>query len=300
LAFCDTFKVGYSDSIPGLFVLNPKHKIPQEISMTIVSCMSANYVARQVNYQMTGGWGQGDTATNQYFKPLKTFPQRFEALLQEIQGLGFDAIDLWLPHLNPSWATPEHISAAQELLDSYGLSVVSLAGGFGRTPEELEASCELANAMGTTIMGGGSQLLYTDRELTIGLLQKYGLQLAIENHPEKTPEEILAKIGKDDTGTLGTAVDTGWYGTHGYDAAQAIRRLGPVVQHVHLKDVRAAGGHETCRLGAGVVPVRDCLRALAEIGYNGAISIEHEPEHFNPDEDLKASLALVKGWLAEL
>lgn len=267
--------------------------------MNVVSCMSANYVARSLNYQMTAGWGQGETATNQFFKPLKTFPQRFEALLQEIQGLGYAALDLWLPHLNPAWATPDHIAAAQELLDSYGLSVVSLAGGFGRSPEELEATCELASALGTTILGGGTPLLSSDRELAIGLLQKYGLKLAIENHPEKTPAEIQAKIGADETGSIGTAVDTGWYATQGYDAAQAIRQLGPAVLHVHLKDVRAVGAHETCRLGEGIVPVRECLKALADIRYSGAISIEHEPEHFNPDEDLKASLVLVKNWQAE-
>src|SRR5512138_670387 len=130
--------------------------------MNQISCMSANYVARQVNYQMTGGWGQGDAAANQYFKPVKTFPQRFEALLQEIQGLGFAAMDLWLAHLTPSWATPGHIAAARELLDAYGLSVVSLAGSFGRTPEEFEAACELASAMGTTVLGGGTPLLDSD------------------------------------------------------------------------------------------------------------------------------------------
>lgn len=215
--------------------------------MNLISCMSANYVARQLNYQMTGGWSQGDTATNLYFKPIKTFSQRFEELLKEIQGLGFDALDLWLAHLNPSWATPDHLSIAQELLETYGLTVVSLAGGMGRTPEEM-----------------------------------------------------LAKIGDGGEGTIGTAVDTGWYGTQGYDATQAIRRLGPSVLHVHLKDVRAAGAHETCRFGDGIVPVRACLRVLAEINYSGAISIEHEPESYNPDEDLKASRELLEIWLNEL
>jgi sugar phosphate isomerase/epimerase len=72
------------------------------------------------------------------------------------------------------------------------------------------------------------------------------------------------------------------------------------VLHVHLKDVRAVGAHETCRLGEGIVPVRDCLRALAEMNYSGAISIEHEPEGFNPDEDLIASRERVETWLDAL
>jgi len=41
-----------------------------------------------------------------------------------------------------------------------------------------------------------------------------------------TAAEMLAKIGDGEDGAVGTAVDTGWWGTHGYDAAQAIRELG--------------------------------------------------------------------------
>ena len=47
--------------------------------MNTISFMSANYVARQVNYQMTEGWMQGDAAPNAYFRPLDTF-----ALLKQL------------------------------------------------------------------------------------------------------------------------------------------------------------------------------------------------------------------------
>jgi hypothetical protein len=70
--------------------------------MTTISFMTANYVARQLGYHMTGGWDQGDKATNAYFRPLESFPERFEALLEEISELGFTAIDLWQAHLNPA------------------------------------------------------------------------------------------------------------------------------------------------------------------------------------------------------
>src|SRR5512135_2897994 len=99
--------------------------------MNTISFISANYVARQLNYHMTRGWNQGETATNNYFMPLETFPQRFEDLLKEIKSLGFSALDVWLAHLHPRWATPEHITAAQALLTSAGMRVVSLAGGLG-------------------------------------------------------------------------------------------------------------------------------------------------------------------------
>jgi sugar phosphate isomerase/epimerase len=259
--------------------------------------MSANYVARQVGYHMIGGWGQGDKATNESFRPLETFPQRFEQILQDIRALGFGAMDLWLAHLNSTWATNEHIAAARDLLQRYNLTVVSLAGWFGSTPEEFEATCHLATALGVQVLGGSTSALEKDRAFVVNRLKQHNLKLGIENHPEKTPEDLLAKIGDGGDGTVGATVDTGWFDTQGYDAAQALERLGSFVFHVHLKDVLAVGEHETCRYGRGVVPIRECVETLKRMGYTGAISIEHEPESYDPTEDVKASYAMLREWL---
>jgi sugar phosphate isomerase/epimerase len=93
-------------------------------------------------------------------------------------------------------------------------------------------------------------------------------------------------------------VDTGWWGTHGFDAADAIEELGDHVLHVHLKDVLAEGEpHETCRWGEGVVPVEECVRALQRIGYAGAIAVEHEPEDHDPSEKCRSMRVQLEGWL---
>lgn len=97
---------------------------------------------------------------------------------------------------------------------------------------------------------------------------------------------------------IGVTLDTGWFGTHGYDAAQAIRDLAPQLVYVHFKDVKEACTHETCRFGAGVVPLEACAAALGHVGYDGFISVEHEPETFDPADDVRESKALLEGWLA--
>src|SRR5690606_2242213 len=119
----------------------------------IISFMSANFVARELGYDMPGGWGQGDRAANDYFRPPETYAERFEELLQEVVDMGFTAIDLWLAHLNPRWATDDQVETARRLLEQYELPVVSLAGNFGNTREEFERSCEIATALDTTILG---------------------------------------------------------------------------------------------------------------------------------------------------
>ena len=256
-----------------------------------ISFMSANYVAREVGFAMHG-WGHGDRATNEAFEPLETFAERFDELLGTIAGLGFDALDVWGGHLNPAWATDAHVDAALAVLATRGMRVASYQ--VYAPPKHLQRACEVAAALGTSSLSGFAPL---DDERLPGLLERHGLRFGFENHPEPTPAVVLEKIG--DVPRVGVCVDTGWFGTQGYDAAQAIRELGDRVLHVHLKDVLHEGEpHETCRWGEGVVDVEACVRALQEIGYTGAFTVEHEPETFDPSEDVRAMRAQLEGWLS--
>lgn len=257
-------------------------------------------MARELGYRMPGGWGQGDHATRERFRPEGTFRGHFGALLDEVVALGFQAIDLWDAHLDPGWATDAHIAEARDALSDRGLSVASLAGWLGNSRERLEATCHVAVALGAPVLAGGTSLLADDRTFLVRTLERHGLVFGIENHPERTPAEMLAQIGDGGGGRIGTTVDTGWYGTQGCDAARAIDELAPHVVAVHLKDVRHAGmPHETCRYGQGVVPLRRCVEALRRSGYTGTISVEHGPGDHDPSEDVRASREMLDAWLAD-
>jgi sugar phosphate isomerase/epimerase len=253
--------------------------------------MTANYVARQTGYAMHG-WGHGDRTTNEHFCPLETFAQRFDELLGNIRELGFDTIDLWGAHLNPEWASDQHLALARAALGRHGLRVSTYAVWVG--PSNIERTCELARGIGTDLIGAGFS---GEPEALVPALRGHGMRLGIENHPEQTPGEVLAKLEGGD-GTLGATVDTGWWGTQGYDAVRAIEELGEHVLHVHLKDVRWPGEHDTCRFGEGCVPIEGCVRALRRQGYAGALTIEHEPEDHDPSEECREMLAELRGWLA--
>lgn len=268
--------------------------------MNTISFMSANFLARESDYHLTGGWRQGDGVTNARFKPLETFETLFADLLRQVRTMGFDALDLWTAHLNPAWATSEHIAIAQQLLDQHQIQVVSLAGAFGQTPDEFLAACRLATALEVPLLGGSTPLLFSDQGFVASRLRAHNLKLGYENHPERTGREVLAKIGGEAADVIGVTVDTGCFATQGYDASVAIQEMADRILHVHLRDVIAVGQEDSCRLGRGVVPFPRCLRALQEQGYAGALSIEHEPETFDPTPDCIASLAQLKGWLAAL
>jgi L-ribulose-5-phosphate 3-epimerase len=269
--------------------------------VTGISFMGANLVAQQLEWNMTaGGWEAAERATNEYYAPLATFDERFDAFLADVVGMGFTWVDVWTAQLNGAWATDEHVAIARDLLDRRSLRVASYAGGFGATEEELTRACRVARGIDTRILGGSTQLLAADRAKVIDTLESHDLVLAIENHPEKSPAEIIDQVGDSAGGRIGTAVDTGWWATQGFDPARAIRELAGCVLYLHLKDVRAAGGHDTCRYGDGVVPLRDCVQAADEVGYDGVISVEHEPETYDPRDDCVAGRLLLEGWLTEL
>ena len=265
--------------------------------MNTISFMSANFVAQHVGYHMIQGWGQGDSATQSYFRPIETFGERFEDLIAEVSEMGFTAIDLWGGHLYYAWATEEHAQTARAILDKYGFGVSSLAT-FMHTADDVAKACDLAHALGTTMLGGGGAALTADYAGCVTLLRQRGIRWAYENHPEKTPDEVLAVIG-DAADVVGVALDTGWFATQGYNAASAAEALAERVFLVHLKDVKAAGAHETCRYGTGIVPLAEVVQVMQAHGYSGGYSVEHEPEQFDPTEDCIASLALLKRWLGE-
>ena len=253
--------------------------------------MTANFVARETGWAMHG-WGHGDRTTNEAFAPIQTYGERFAALLYDVRELGFDAIDLWGAHLSPEWATDEHIAIAREALAAHGIVVATYATWVQGS--SLEQACRLARAVGASLIGGGFS--GEPGELA-PVLRAHGVTLAIENHPERSPEEVLAKIEAGE-GTMAATIDTGWWATHGYDPLQAIEELGPHVAHVHLKDVLHEGEpHETCAWGEGIVDIEGCVRALRGIGYAGAFTIEHEPEDRDPSAEIRAMREQLEGWL---
>jgi sugar phosphate isomerase/epimerase len=261
-----------------------------------ISFMSANYVAAELGYDAADEWGSFDVATNAAFEPLETFPARFDALLASITGIGFDTIDLWFAHLNWRWATPEHVAMAREALARHGVRVVSFAGGIGSTVAEVQAACRLANDLDVDLIAGLGGIVHTDRDGAAEVLDAHGVRFGLENHPERTPAEVLAAIG--DAGSLGAAVDTGWWATQGYDPVDAIRELSDRLFHVHLKDVEEPGTHISCMHGEGCARIAECVDALLELGYAGAVSIEHEPYDRDPTAECARMLTLIREQLS--
>jgi sugar phosphate isomerase/epimerase len=250
------------------------------------SFVTTSFLGRELAYNVTDGMAQADQATNRAFRPAETFVERFEGMLEEVAELGFDTIGLWTAHLSWAWATDDQISAAKMILAKQGLRVWSYDGYFGSNPEQFAKACRLAKTLGASVLAGNSPVFSTPEGIQI--LREHGLKYGYENHAEKTAEEVLKRIG--DVDVIGTTVDTGWWATQGADPVEMIHRLGSRIVAVHLKDVRAAGSHEPCQFGKGIVRIRECVQALREVGFTGPIGIEHFPERYDPRKEIEANL----------
>lgn len=276
-----------------------------------LSFVTANFVARQLGYRMDRGWMQGDQATQAWFSPLATFGARFEEMLLEVKALGFSAIDLWAAHLHWQWATLGHLETARALLAKHGLFVRSYAAWVPGDAADLAAACRFCTMLDIPLIAGHIELFVLDRPAAAALLREHGLRYAIENHPETNAAQLWARLGQGDEDVVGVALDSGWCATRGWDALAALREFRPRIFSVHLKDVkpprdRKTGlefvdmGHETCRLGDGVVPVAAMVQLLRETDFRGPIGLEHEPEEFDPRPDVAASRERVERWWSEL
>lgn len=272
---------------------------------------TANYVARESGYVLHPfDWGTAERATRDSFHADEaTFAAKFEELVGLCRGLDFDAIDLWFAQLDPWWTTPPMVATAAEILQRHGVRVVSYSAGIGganATRSIAEASLRVAQMLGAPRFG--TTLHPSNEALAVELAREYEVRYGIENHPERSAQELKERLEaipdnlEDGTpGWVGATIDTGWWATQGVDPAEAVRVLRDHILHVHLKDVRHAGmPHETCPLGDGIVDVPAVLRALKEIGYDGYLAVEHEPEDHDPTDEVRLSVERLRGWLAAL
>ena len=258
---------------------------------------SSSFVGRETDYALRPfAWGPARGATVKVFAG-PAFVQRFTEVADILRALGVEGIEVWSAHISPA-AAPETVRHARAILDERSLAVVAYAASLrrpGLDASELRRTFEIARDLGAPLIAGGLHPAYA--EPVHDLCREFRLPYAIENHPELDGLEIRAQLdGREDW--FRTTLDTGWYVTTGADLDRAIETLREDIAHVHLKDVVAAGlPHRTCALGDGIVDIPAVLRRLRAIGYDGAVSIEHEPPHYDPTDDLRRSLERLRAWL---
>lgn len=267
--------------------------------MPTISFISANYVARALNYSggQTNEWGKFDRATRE-----RASADEFMQIAMEVGAAGFDAIDIWDAHCD--WRRAGHEDDIEQIkgaCSQFDLAISSYAGGLNAADmTNVEKLLKFMKQLGTTIYAGGIwgvENLASIWPQVDDLCGRLRMRFAFENHPEKSVAEIMGKIDSGRWKHVGVALDTGWCGTQKLDAVEAAKALQEKLFIVHLKDVKKAGEHETCALGEGIVPVEGVVKYLVQSGWQGTFCIEHEPFDRDPMPEVLTSLQRVKGWM---
>lgn len=260
--------------------------------------MTANFLGREKNYKDVTGFDESATSIAAAFAPASTYGGRIERLFEEIASMGFKGVDLWDAHCHSAWATTQHFKAVRAASEKCGLKIVSIAGG-ARNLTEFEMYCQLAHEVGAPMLGLGGDLLPDYRGQVLDLLERYKVKFGFENHPnEKTPADVIEKIGHGNYPRLGATLDTGWFATHGYPILDAIDELKEHLMLVHLKNIEAPGAHEAAAWDRGCLDMEPIVRKLKEVGYAGYMSVEYEPLDHDPSESCAEFRKKIEEWIA--
>ncbi len=168
---------------------------------------------------------------------------------------------------------------------------------------------------------GWSEVLALWRELG-PLAADLGLRVALELHPLQLAFNVPTLLELRDVAgeAIGANMDPSHLFWQQMDPLAVIAALGPAIHHVHLKDTaidpaqvatagvldvrtfdepdRRAWNFRTVGRGHDVDWWRRFVEALATVGYDGPLSIEHEDRSADPLEGVAESAAVAKQVLA--
>jgi len=134
-------------------------------------------------------------------------------------------------------------------------------------------------------------------------VKQYDIKLAIHNHgPEDknfpSPLDVIDAVKSMDP-RIGCCIDVGHTMRTGTDVVAAIRKAGPRLLNIHMKDLAQSTVKESqVAVGDGVMPVREIFRALVDMHYPGNVDLEYEIHADDPMPGVIKSFAFMRGVIA--
>lgn len=181
---------------------------------------------------------------------------------------------------------------------------VNLYGGgviYMKSKAEVDQAFSYAKAAGMKMIVGvpNHDLL----DYVEGKVKELDIMLAIHNHgpgdlvyPSAESAYVLIK-NRDKR--MGLCIDIGHTKRINRDPEQDLKDFFDRVLDVHIKDVTAASKEgKTCIIGRGVINFSSFMKAVVDLGYKGALSLEYEAEGKDPLPGMMESFGYVKGVLA--
>jgi inosose dehydratase len=188
-----------------------------------------------------------------------------------------------------SHPSDELVRTSREKLDKARIRCVSYYAATLKNEQDVASAVHIAQLLGAHNITGdatGSDLLkHIDRSVT-----EAGLTFSIHNHffpgvkfPYESPEDVLTALAPL-SANCGATADTGHFAACGYDPVDAVRKLAPRLNLVHLKDVKAVHSGENVLLGSGIAKIPEVEAELHRQNFRRLVAIEYEKEG---DDDVR-------------
>jgi sugar phosphate isomerase/epimerase len=248
-----------------------------------------------------------------------------EEFIRTMAKIGCDGITLescFLPRFDGGY-----LSELKGLMDEYNFDRVygwghpdGLEGGRNRKAyDEMIQHIEHARAVGAEVMkvtGASLKFRFEPHGPMLDTLSRMfsnaaeiakrsGIRLAVENHLDFNPEEMMTLLKNVDSPNLGINFDTGNFLRLLADPVKGMAKLAPHVLSTHVKDLKPLKGASpeewyffACTpVGDGVVDNKALVDLLKAHGYKGFLATEIDFLHPDYKDD---ELGAVKKSLKEL
>ncbi|SDK97248.1 sugar phosphate isomerase/epimerase family protein [Streptomyces indicus] len=202
-----------------------------------------------------------------------------------------------------------------------GIEVLGIAG-YARVAEpgedtpvltEIRALLELARDLGAPFIrvfpGGGTEQSAEEADATAErrlaaaaeTAADLGVRILLETHDshrEATAvSRVLGTVGHRNAGALWDVMHT-WLG--GEQPSTSFAALAPYLGYVQVKDIASAEDTTPLPLGAGVLPLADCVEELSRQGWDGWLCWEYEKRWYPQAAELPTLLTAGREHLCRL
>jgi sugar phosphate isomerase/epimerase len=239
-----------------------------------------------------------------------------EQALKRTKDLGLHYIEFYREHANPN-GTQEQTDALKRLCQSY--EITPIAFGVERFTKNHDANrklFEFGKALGVKSLSADPEPDSFDS--LDKLVDEYKIAIAIHPHGPSGRNrlhhwysaEVIMQAVKGHHPLIGTCLDTGHLIRAAIlgkklDPVQEILIMGPRNFGIHLKDndndaEKRGSKDSNVVIGQGVLDVAGVLKALRQVKFDGALSIEYESKEEEPSPDVKACVEVFKREVQKL
>jgi len=225
----------------------------------------------------------------------------FDQAIAKAQEVGLHFIEFFPRHF-PQNMKPQELAAAQQKLAAHQLTA-NAYGVCGVANNEAQARA----LFGFCKRAGIGTLVAAPAVDSFGLLDKlvaeYNIKIAIHNHGPGDKHwgrlKQLLDGTRDHHPHIGVCLDTGHLIRAGDDPIDAVRKLGPRLHSLHLKDVSKDSTHD-CIVGRGRTDMVAFFAACKDVAFDGPCSLEFELEPKSPMPGIAASLDAIRAAIARV